>query len=531
MSEPEASLPEPGNLNLAWPLFRHSVECGENAALVLDEKVFSYSELASLAARVAGWIGASAPAAAGETRVAIVASRSLEAYAGILGACWAGAAYVPINPKLPAHTLRQILEVAQPRAIIVDAAGWRRLEESGAIGEVPVLPPGSLEGAPVLDGISALEQPVAFAGDRVAYVIFTSGTTGAPKGVIIRADSVRHFLDYLGSLYELDCRDRFSNFSEISFDFSVLDLWLAWDSGASLHVVPEAQLLAPAKFIREHQLTFWASVPSAIGFMDRLKQLKEGVFPWLRVSYFCGEALPLASAVAWQRAAPNSVVDNHYGPTESTVACSVERLSNPPRTTPGRDIIPIGRAYPGMRLAIVDEAGRFLPAGESGELALSGPQIAAGYLGAPELTQARFPQLEHPEFGLSRWYLTGDLALQDSQGTFHHLGRVDYQVKILGHRIELEEVDGHLREVCGCGSAAAVAWPMHHGTADGIVAFVAGSSLGPGEIMTRLKARLAPYAMPREIISLPSLPLTQNGKTDRKALLSILDERAHAIGS
>ncbi len=522
---------EPRNLNLALPLFRHSIECPENAALVLDGRVFSYSELASLAARVAGWLGASAPGAPGETRVAIVASRSLEAYAGILGACWAGAAYIPINPKLPAHTLRQILEVARPGAIIVDRAGWTRLSESGVVDEVPVLPPGSLEESSVLDGISALKEPVAFPGDRAAYVIFTSGTTGAPKGVIIRANSVRHFLDYVGSLYELDCRDRFSNFSEISFDFSVLDLWLAWDSGASLHVVPEAQLLAPAKFIREHQLTFWASVPSVIGFMDRLKQLKEGSFPCLRISYFCGEALPLAAAMAWQRAAPNGVVDNHYGPTESTVACSVERLSKPPRTTPGRDVIPIGRAYSGMRLAVVDEAGRFLPPGETGELALSGPQIAAGYLGAPELTQARFPQLEHPEFGSSRWYLTGDLALEDSEGTFHHLGRVDYQVKILGHRIELEEVDAHLREVCGCGSAAAVAWPMHHGTADGIVAFVSGSSLEPGEIMTRLKARLAPYAMPREIVCLPSLPLTQNGKTDRKALLSMLEEREHATGS
>jgi amino acid adenylation domain-containing protein len=509
---------------LALPFFRHSVECPENPALVLD-RVFSYAELASLAARVAGWLRTNAPADSGKTHVAIIASRSLEAYAGILGVCWAGAAYIPINPKLPANTLRQILEVAQPRAIVADAAGGKRLEEAGAIDDVPVLPPGSLDGAQQ----GPVEQPVPVSGDQTAYVIFTSGTTGAPKGVIIRAESVRHFLDYGHSVYQLDCRDRFSNFSEISFDFSVLDLWLAWDSGASLHVVPEAQLLAPAKFIREHQLTFWASVPSVIGFMDRLKQLKEGCFPSLRISYFCGEALPLAAALAWQRAAPNSVVDNHYGPTESTVACSVERLSNPPRTTPGRDIIPIGRAYPGMRLAIVDEAARFLTPGETGELALSGPQIAAGYLGAPELTQARFLQLEHPEFGPSRWYLTGDLASEDSEGCFHHLGRVDYQVKILGHRIELEEVDAHLREVCGSGSAAAVAWPMHHGTADGIVAFVAGSSLGPGEIMTRLKARLAPYAMPREIISLPSLPLTQNGKTDRKALLSMLEEREHAV--
>jgi amino acid adenylation domain-containing protein len=491
-----------------------------------------------MAARIAGWLGGGRSADSSKTHVAIIASRSLEAYAGILGACWAGAAYVPINPKLPALTLHRILQVARPDAIIVDGAGWKRIEELGAIDGVPILPPGSLErpkpdpgNSPVLDGVRAVEEPVPVPGNRPAYVIFTSGTTGAPKGVVIRADSVRHFLDYGRSVYELNSADRFSSYSEISFDFSVLDLWLAWDSGASLHVVPEAQLMAPARFIREHRLTFWASVPSVIGFLERLKQLKQGSFPSLRISYFCGEALPVASAVAWQRAAPNSVIDNHYGPTESTVACSVERLSNPPRTTPGRDIIPIGRPYPGMRLAIVDEAGGFLPPGETGELALSGPQIAAGYLDAIELTQARFRQLDHPELGLSRWYLTGDLAFEDAEGTFHHLGRVDYQVKILGHRIELEEVDAHLREVCGCGSAAAVAWPMHHGTADGIVAFVAGSSLGPGEIMNRLKARVAPYAMPREIVSLPTLPLTHNGKTDRNALLSMLEERGHVIGS
>jgi D-alanine--poly(phosphoribitol) ligase subunit 1 len=533
-----AGLPEPRDFNLASPFFRHSIERPENPALVLDDEVYSYAELAFLAARIAGWLAASAPADTSKTHVGIIASRSLEAYAGILGACWAGAAYIPINPKLPVLALRQILQAAQPHAIIVDAAGWRRLEESGAMDGVPILSPGSLErpsGGPrrasVLDGICALEKPVLVPGNQTAYVIFTSGTTAAPKGVIIRADSVRHFLDYGRSVYDLNSRDRFSNFSEISFDFSVLDLWLAWDSGASLHVVPEAQLLAPAKFIRAHQLTFWASVPSVIGFLDRLKQLKEGSFPSLRISYFCGEALPVASALAWQRASPNSVVDNHYGPTESTVACSVERLSNQPRTTPGRDIIPIGRPYPGMRLAIVDEAARFLPPGEAGELALSGPQIAAGYLGAPELTLARFPQLEHPEVGSSRWYLTGDLAFEDAGGTFHHLGRVDYQVKVLGHRIELEEVDAHLREVCGCGSVAAVAWPVHHGTAGGIIAFVAGSSLGPAEIMTRLKARVAPYAMPREVISLPCLPLTHNGKTDRKALLSMLEDRGNAIGS
>jgi D-alanine--poly(phosphoribitol) ligase subunit 1 len=529
-------LPESRNFNLAWPFFCHSIECPEDPALVLDDQVYSYAELAFLAERVANWLSAHMHPDSSQKRVGIIASRSLEAYVGILGACWAGAAYIPINPKLAVLTLRQILKVAQPDAIIADAAGWRSLEESGAVNDVPMLPPGSLERPKQhpgkASGVDTIpEEPVLVPGEQAAYVIFTSGTTAAPKGVVVQANSVRHFLDYGRNTYQLDSRDRFSNFSEISFDFSVLDLWLAWDCGASLHVVPEAQLLAPARFIREHQLTFWASVPSVIGFLDRLKQLKAGSFPSLRISYFCGEALPVASALAWQRAAPNSIIDNHYGPTESTVACSVERVSDPPRTTPGRDIVPIGRPYPGMRLAVVDEGAQFLRPGETGELVICGPQLAAGYLGAPELTMARFPRLEHPNFGSSRWYLTGDLAFEDAGGTFHHLGRVDYQVKILGYRVELEEVDAHLRETCGGSSAAAVAWPTHHGTADGIVAFVAGSSLGPAEIMSLLRARLAPYAMPREIIFLPMLPLTQNGKTDRKALLSILEERGRGIGN
>ena len=524
----------PGNCNLAEPLFQHSLQNPGSPALVLEDQVYSYAELAALAARVAGWIVANTPAGARRIHVGIIASRSLGAYAGILGACWAGATYIPINPKLPVTALRRILTIGEPAALVVDAAGWASLQHASLPDNIPILrfpaasdgsnPPSILEKAP---GISA---PARFSGDQPAYIIFTSGTTGSPKGVIIRARSVRHFLDFGHDLYHLDVRDRVSNFSAVSFDFSVLDLWLAWDAGASLHVVPERHLLAPSGFIQDHQLTFWASVPSVIVFMMRLNLLKEGSFPSLRHSYFCGEALPLTSALAWQRAAPNSVIDNHYGPTEATVACSMVRLSDPPSLTPGRDILSIGKPYPGMQFGILGPGNRFLPQGEPGELAISGPQVAAGYLGAPEATQSRFVEIDHPESSPAIWYLTGDLAFEDAGGTFHHLGRMDNQVKVLGHRLELEEVDAHLREACECVSAATVAWPTQHGTASGLVAFIAGTALTPQEIMGRLKERLPEYALPREIVFLQELPLTANGKTDRAKLAATLErkDRPHA---
>ncbi|MBF0502282.1 MAG: AMP-binding protein [Candidatus Riflebacteria bacterium] len=346
----------------------------------------------------------------------------------------------------------------------------------------------------------------------------------------IETRSVYHFLNHCQTLYNIGPEDRVSNFSEVSFDFSVLDLWLTWYARASLHVVPESQLMAPARFIQEHKLTFWASVPSVILFLDRLKHLKEGCFPTLRVSYFCGEALPLSSALLWGRAAPNCVIDNHYGPTEATVGCSLERLTDPPNLTPGRDILSIGRPYSGMRMAIVGEQGIFLPQGETGELALSGPQITQGYLGDDELTSRRLPVLDHPSLGRLRWYLTGDLSFEDASGTFHHMGRIDNQVKVLGHRIELEELDAHLRQVCKCESVVMVAWPIRNGSAEGVVAFVCATGITTGQILDGLKKRLPPYALPREIIEIESMPMTPNGKIDRKALLNILAGRMQGSG-
>ena len=173
-----------------------------------------------------------------------------------------------------------------------------------------------------------------------------------------------------------------------------------------------------------------------------------------------------------------------------------------------------------MEVAIVDPALQVLPDGEQGELLLAGPQLSSGYFDAEDLTRASFPVLQG-----KRWYRTGDLAYRDTSGIFHHLGRIDNQVKVRGLRVELEEVEAYLREIYRTDSVAAVAWPVDHGSANGIVAFVSGQfGMDDPDIRTQIKDRLPGYMVPSTVHRVDSLPLNANGKVNRKQLFTLLDE-------
>jgi non-ribosomal peptide synthetase component F len=302
-------------------------------------------------------------------------------------------------------------------------------------------------------------------------------------------------------------------------------MFMTWNAGASLHVVSASQLTVPISFIQDHALTVWNSAPTIVGLLMQLSAFRPGIFPSLRVSIFGGDTLTVEAATAWQGAAPASTVDNVYGPTEATIECLHQRLTDPPMVTRERGSLALGVPYAGNTVAIVDAAMNFLPAGEIGELAISGVQLAVGYLDQVELTAARFPVIDG-----RRWYLTGDLAYQDSEGRFHHLGRCDDQIKVRGHRVELGDVESHLRQVCGTDLAAAVAWPFADGAATGIVGFVAGPA-GEAipslpEIRAALERRLPGYMVPETIRRIAALPLTSHGKVDRGALVALLAAEA-----
>jgi non-ribosomal peptide synthetase component F len=281
--------------------------------------------------------------------------------------------------------------------------------------------------------------------------------------------------------------------------------------------------MLPGKYITDAGITIWFSVPSTAVLMNRLRMLKPGKYPNLRFSLFCGEALPVEIVQLWQDAAPSSICENLYGPTELTIACTLytfDRERTPREAEMG--VVPIGTPYPDMEVLVADESLKEVAPGETGELLMTGPQLSLGYFRDPARTAAAFVV---PPGKDKTFYRTGDRVRRPKgDAPLVYLGRMDYQIKIQGYRVELGEIEAVLREEARVDVAIAVGWPMTASGADGIVAFIAPSELDPAEVRARAIARLAPYMHPSQVRVVEDFPLNANGKVDRKALTAMLAE-------
>jgi amino acid adenylation domain-containing protein len=470
-------------------------------------------------------------------RVGVFGSRSEVAYAGTLAALMSGAAFVPLNPTFPQARTRSMIELGCLDAIIVDRAALPQLVAIAA--ELPHCPPilvpegegdelriaghrvlgaSSLAARPPLDVL----PPVL--PEQVAYLLFTSGSTGIPKGVPVTHANVLHFIDTMMARYRIGPTDRLSQTFDQTFDLSVFDLFMAWEGGASVHVPQPLELLAPTRFIARHNLTVWFSVPSVPALMRKKGFLKPNIFPSLRLSLFCGEPLPAATAAAWQAAAPDAIVENLYGPTELTIACLLHRWDrerSPALCVSG--MVPIGRPYPGLGVVLLDEAGRPVADGEAGELCVCGPQAVPGYWRDPSRTAERFVSIAVSSSSTLRFYRTGDRAVRLPSGDYAYLGRADHQIKVLGHRVELGDIEAALRVDPAVVETIAVGWPVEDGSALGIVAFVSGTDIDAAALQHAVRSRLPDYMVPREIRIVEAMPLNANGKIDRAALQATLD--------
>ena len=444
-------------------------------ALVVEGQTLTYSELGARA----GAVGRRLRDAAPSPFVGVLAYRSVEAYVGVLGALAAAKGYVPLSPAYPTERTLNVVERSGLSALVVGAEGLDALAGvldgvsspllvvCPTVGDVGALrgrhPRHRFVGADDLPDGGPL-VPADARPDDPAYLIFTSGSTGQPKGVPIRNRSAVDYARYLADRYRVTEHDRASNFSDLTFDFSVHDLFVCWQGGACLCVVPQSALMAPARFIKEQALTMWASVPSAATFLSRMRMLKPGAFPSLRVSMFCGEPLPASVAEQWQRACPDGVVENVYGPTEATVAITHYRWDSETSPSESRNgIVPIGEPFEGQHVCAVGPDGRTVADGETGELCLAGSQLTPGYWQDPERNARQFVTV--PGQGDRRWYRTGDLAQCDARGVWHYVGRADSQVKVRGYRVELQEVEGAVRQATGSDDVVCLAWPVRDGSA------------------------------------------------------------------
>ncbi|MCK5179355.1 MAG: AMP-binding protein, partial [Candidatus Omnitrophica bacterium] len=360
--------------------------------------------------------------------------------------------------------------------------------------------------------------------DDIAYLLFTSGSTGEPKGVPVSHQNVRSYVEFLTKRYDLNENDRCSQMHDMTFDFSVHDIYPTWEAGACLYVATKQDKLFPVSYIQKNKLTSWASVPSIGVIIDKYGRLEPGAFPDLRYSFFCGEALYLSTAEKWQAAANNSKIVNLYGPTEATMAIAYYDWDS--QTSPSEclnGIVPIGKVFDGQEGRVVRENQHEASVDEAGELYLRGSQVTKGYWNNPEKTATQYVTL--PDTGDTLWYRTGDLVREDNDRCMYYLGRIDNQVQILGNRVELGEIDKILREISDSEHAVSVPWPVSGGNASGLVAFIStGKTLDENSVLEFCRSKLPKYMVPMNVCFVDRMPLNANGKVDRIQLNQLLEK-------
>ena len=478
-------------------LFAEQVSRAADAvALRCADRSWTYRELDETSNRLAHLLTGYGAAPGG--CVALLFARSAEAIVAILAVLKTGAAYLPIDPAVPAARMEFMLTDAAPVAAVTTTALLDRLQQCG-LAVIDIHDPG-VDSQPN----TALPGPAA---DDIAHIIYTSGTTGVPKGVAVTHHNVTRLFDSMDVGVQLAPGQVWTQCHSYAFDFSVWEIWGALLFGGRLVVVPEQVAGSPedlhALLIAEH-VTVLSQTPSAVGALS-----PEGLESVALMA--AGEACPAEVVDRW---APGRVMINGYGPTETTVYATISA----PLTAESA-VVPIGAPVPGAALFVLDTWLHPVPPGVVGELYVAGRGVGVGYVRRAGLTASRFVACPFGGPG-ARMYRTGDLVRWGTDGQLHYLGRADEQVKIRGYRIELGEIQTALAALDGVEHAAVIAREDRPGDKR-LVGYITETLTGtadPAALRTALAQRLPGYMVPAAIVVLDTLPITVNGKLDTRAL-------------
>ncbi|MGH9499152.1 MAG: amino acid adenylation domain-containing protein [Terriglobales bacterium] len=496
-------------------------------AVVMQDQSLTYGELEESTNRLARLLQA-AGCQRGD-RVCFAIPKSPAAIIAIAGILKADCIHVPIDTTSPAPRVSKIIRSSDPRYILGVESSSGLLEELFLQAELrDSVRVGWMEASPYehrnfspsfrwtdVGGYSPEPLESKQGSHDPAHILFTSGSTGEPKGVVITHANVIHFVEWAVRYFGIDASDRVSCHPPLHFDLSVFDIFGAFAAGAQLHLVPPKLALLPnklAEFIHNSELTQWFSVPSVLNYMAKFDVVKTNDFPALRRLLWCGEVFPTPALVYWMKRLPHVSFTNLYGPTETTIASSYYTVESCP--SDGAQPIPIGTACEGEELLVLDDDLRPAPAGELGNLYIRGVGLSPGYWRNPAATETAFIPYEKTD----RIYRTGDLARTGSDGLVYFAGRADTQIKSRGYRIELGEIEVALHDLPELKECAVVALPTDGFETSLICCAYVGrdESVTPPSIRGQLSRVLPSYMVPSHWMVLPQLPKNGNGKIDRR---------------
>ncbi|HEY3868799.1 MAG TPA: amino acid adenylation domain-containing protein, partial [Actinocrinis sp.] len=508
-------------------LFQEQVARTPDAVALVDgESELTYAQLDARANRLARYL--IGRGVGPESLVAVVMQRSADLVVALLAVLKAGGAYLPIDPDYPGERIAYMLEDAGPVVLLADRGAAQAADLAERAGAVLVAldapqmaeVPSGFSDAPVSDA----ERRTALQAQHPAYVIYTSGSTGRPKGVLIPHRNVVGLFAATRDGFGFGADDVWTLFHSYAFDFSVWELWGPLLYGGRLVVVPFDVSRSPDDFLRllvRERVTVLNQTPSAFYQLIQADAQAPGQDLALRYVVFGGEALDLSRLADWYAHHPADapVLVNMYGITETTV--HVTRIDLDEHCAAGHRASVIGRAVPGLGAYVLDSSLQPVPVGVAGELYVAGYGLARGYLRRPGLSAGRFVACPFGGAGAGeRMYRTGDVVRWNASGQLEYLGRADDQVKVRGFRIEVGEIEAALSDRAGVAQAVVV---VREDTAGdrrlvGYVVPAGGAVVDPVAVRAEVAGVLPDYMVPSVVVVLEALPLTTNGKVDRRAL-------------
>ncbi len=492
-------------------LYKSILTYADETAFFIDGRAYSYLELRSLVQAIQQMLKEKMD---GEERLGIWVYDDFHTYASIVACLLSGIAFVPIEPGHPAERNKSIIQQAGLRYIISSQVDVP-LANIGVEQKLNVLSSIQLIGSDKDPDL--LDKP----SDALAYILFTSGTTGAPKGVPISRKNLESFLRAIfSSDIKVQNEDRFLQVFDLTFDLSIYSYLVPLIAGASVYTLPRnaVKYSAAIELLEKYSLTHVLTVPSFLSFLR--PYFKEIHLPFVKQWLFCGESLKSDMVKEWQPCLPNARILNVYGPTEATIFCSSYQVDNKDELKEHNGVVCIGKPYEEVHFKVLDNSGVEVAVGAVGELCISGSQTTAGYLGNDERNRNAFLSLQTD--GIDQvFYRTGDLAFCDPAGDFFFAGRLDSQVKIQGFRVEIGEIEHAALSIDGVLEAVVVVKEDKRGNPV-LYLFLRTEKDEIESISADLKQLLPSYMLPGKVIRLESFPLNLNGKIDKKALLGQL---------